>query len=88
MPKRKQSINNLTNLLLQSETYVTSGTLHIIYNNTQRMVRSDIDFFELVYQGEELYLNFSIIGTDSRFDEHINLTTVNNINQIAINPIV
>ena len=38
----------------------------------------------LVYQGEELFLNFSLKGTTESYDERINLTTVNNVNGVPI----
>ncbi|MEG0255617.1 MAG: hypothetical protein RR554_07420 [Vagococcus sp.] len=86
MARTKQSIINVTNDLLASPIYVESGKLVIIYNNTKRTIFSDIDFFELVYNGEDLYLNFSTIGTEETYNKRIDLSTVNNINGILINP--
>ncbi|MGO3732038.1 MAG: hypothetical protein ACTJHC_02560 [Vagococcus sp.] len=88
MVRKKLSIIDITNQLLASRLYVEEGTLIVIYNKTQRVAHPDVDFFELVYSGDDLYLNLSIIGTDRSYDEHINLTTVNNINGIEINPAI
>lgn len=85
MSKKKLSLREISNSILKTPLYLEKGTLIIVYNNTKRSVHPDIDFFELVYQGEDLYLNFSIIGTDFAYDEHINLSAVNNINGISIN---
>ncbi|MBO0475895.1 hypothetical protein DOK76_02355 [Vagococcus sp. DIV0080] len=84
MPRKKLSLTDVTNQLLMSPLYMEKGTLIVVYNNTKRYVYTDIDFFELVYQGEDLYLNFSIVGTDSSYDERIDLSTVNNINGVPI----
>lgn len=83
---RKHSLIDLKNNILSSSIYITEGKVIIIYNNSERFVYDDIEFFELVYNGEDLYLNFSKKGTDERYDEHINLTTVHNINGVLINP--
>lgn len=84
MPRKRLSLVETTNQLLTSQLYIEKGTLIIVYNNTKRTIFSDVDFFELVYQGEDLYLNFSIVGTDSSYDERIDLSTVNNINGVTI----
>lgn len=84
MPRKRLSLVEATNQLLTSQLYIEKGTLIIVYNNTKRTIFSDVDFFELVYQGEDLYLNFSIVGTDSSYDERIDLSTVNNINGVTI----
>ncbi|MFW8054087.1 hypothetical protein [Vagococcus fluvialis] len=84
MPRKKLSVVETTNQLLMSSLYLEKGTLIVVYNNTKRSVFSDIDFFELVYQGEDLYLNFSIVGTDSSYDKRIDLSAVNNINGVSI----
>ena len=76
MPRKKLSVVETTNQLLMSSLYLEKGTLIVVYNNTKRSVFSDIDFFELVYQGEDLYLNFSIVGTDSSYDKRIDISTI------------
>lgn len=86
MARNKQSIINVTNDILTSSIYVDRGQLVVIYNNTKRTVFSDIDFFELVYNGEDLYLNFSTVGTEETYNKRIDLSAVNNINGILINP--
>ena len=86
MARKKISIIDATNEILTSMLYVEKGALVVIYNNTERKVYPEIDFFELVYNGEDLYLNFSTIGTENTYNERINLSTVNNINGILINP--
>ena len=85
MPRKRLSLVETTNQLLTSPLYIEKGTLIIVYNNTKRTIFSEVDFFELVYQGEDLYLNFSIVGTDSSYDERVDLSTVNNINGVTIN---
>ncbi len=85
MSRKKLSLVEITNSIFKTSLYLENGTLIIVYNNTKRSVHLDIDFFELVYQGEDLYLNFSIVGTDSAYDERINLSAVNNINGVSIN---
>ena len=85
MPRKKLSLPEITNNILTSRIYLEEGTLIVVYNNTKRGVYPNVDFFELVYQGEDLYLNFSIVGTDSSYDEHIDLSAVNNINGVSIN---
>ena len=86
MARNKLSIVTITNIVLASSLYVEKGTLIVIYNNTQRTVYSDIDFFEFEYSGEDLYLNFSTIGTEETYNERIDLSTVNNINGVQIHP--
>ncbi|MGX4686576.1 hypothetical protein JNUCC83_06715 [Vagococcus sp. JNUCC 83] len=83
---RKHSLIELKNRVLSSDMYITEGKIVIIYNNSERFVYDDIEFFELVYSGNDLYLNFSKKGTDESYDDHINLTTVHNINGVLINP--
>lgn len=85
MPRKKLSLPEITNNILTSRIYLEEGTIIVVYNNTKRGVYPNIDFFELVYQGEDLYLNFSIVGTDSSYDERIDLSAVNNINGVSIN---
>lgn len=85
MARKNLSLVDITNSVLTSTLYIEKGCLIVVYNNTKRSVFTDIDFFELVYKGEDLYLNFSIVGTDSSYDESINLSAVNNINGILIN---
>lgn len=84
MPRKKLSLVETTNQLLMTPLYLEKGTLIVVYNNTKRTIFSDVDFFELVYQGEDLYLNFSITGTDSSYDERVDLSAVNNINGVPI----
>ncbi len=86
MAKRKISIITVTNDVLASPIYVENGSLIVIYNNTKRSNFTDIDFFEFVYSGEDLYLNFSTIGTEETYNERIDLSTVNNINGVLIHP--
>lgn len=86
MARNKLSIITVTNEVLASALYVEQGILTIIYNNTKRILYSDIDFFEFEYSGEDLYLNFSTIGTDESYNERIDLSTVNNINGVLIHP--
>ncbi|UUV99812.1 hypothetical protein [Vagococcus luciliae] len=83
---RKHSLIELKNKVLLSNLYITQGRIVVIYNNSERFIYDDIDFFELVYNGDDLYLNFSKKGTDEKYDERINLTTVHNINGVLINP--
>lgn len=84
--KKTQSISDFKNQILTSEHYISDGKIIVIYNNTERIVHQHIDFFELVYQGSDLYLNFSTTGTGPNFDQRINLSTVHNINGVIINP--
>lgn len=84
---KRLSIMDLTNELLRTEQYVNNGTLIVVYNKTKRQVCETIDFFEVVYNGPDLYLNYSIEGTDLTYNDHINLTSVNNINGVPIFPI-
>ncbi|MGX7025044.1 hypothetical protein [Vagococcus hydrophili] len=86
MARKKISILAATNDLLTTALYIEKGTLIAVYNNTERKVFADVDFFELVYNGEDLYLNFSTVGTENTYNERINLSTVNNINGVLINP--
>ncbi|WP_457403945.1 hypothetical protein [Vagococcus martis] len=83
---KKHSLIDLKNSILSSHMYISEGKIIIIYNNSERFVYDDMEFFELVYNGNDLYLNFSRKGTDERYDDHINLTTVHNINGVLINP--
>ena len=85
MPK-KHSLIDLKNKILSSELYIEKGIIIIIYNNTERFIYDDVDFFELVYNGDDLYFNYSKKGTDEKYDKHINLSTVHNINGVLINP--
>ncbi len=84
MARKNLSLTDITNNILASNLYLEKGCLIVIYNNTTRKVFMHIDFFELVYQGEELFLNFSLKGTTESYDERINLTTVNNVNGVPI----
>lgn len=86
MARNKLSIITITNEVLASPLYVEKGILAVIYNNTKRTVYDNIDFFEFEYSGEDLYLNFSTIGTEETYNERIDLSTVNNINGVLINP--
>lgn len=83
---RKHSLIELKNKVLLSNLYITKGRIVVIYNNSERFIYDDIDFFELVYNGDDLYFNFSKKGTDEKYNERINLTTVHNINGVLINP--
>ena len=85
MARKHLSLADITDNVLTSTLYIEKGCLIIVYNNTKRAVFTDIDFFELVYKGEDLYLNFSIVGTDSAYDESINLSAVNNVNGVLVN---
>jgi len=86
MMAKKHSLITLKNEILSSEVYIKTGEIIIIYNNTERFIYDDIDFFELVYQGDDLYFNYSKVGTDEKYDKRINLSTVHNINGVLINP--
>lgn len=85
MARKNLSITELTNSILTSTLYLEKGSLIVIYNNTKRVLFPEVAFFELVFQGEDLYLNFSKLESDTSYTERVNLSTVNNINGILIN---
>ncbi|MGX7013314.1 hypothetical protein [Vagococcus silagei] len=84
MPKKKLAVSDITSEILCTPLYVEKGTLILVRNNTERNVYTDIDFFEIVYNGDTLTLNFSIVGTDARYDKSIELSPVHNINGVLI----
>lgn len=87
MVKSVFTVKEITGKLLQSTLYMEKGTLIVVQNNTERKIYTNIDFFELIYDGETLKLNFSTIGTDHNYNESIDLTTVHNINGVLIRPV-
>lgn len=84
MPKNK-SIQTLKGAVLTSDYYVSSGTIIIVYNNTERAVYTHIAFFELVFEGATLFLNFSTEDKETHFNHRISLENVHNINGVPIN---
>lgn len=87
MVKTKKAITEITHEILCSPLYIEKGTLVLVHNNTEREIHDAIDFFEIVYSGETLKLNFSIVGTDTKYNKSIDLTTIHNINGVLIHPV-
>lgn len=82
--EKKDEVEFLTTNLLRSNLYIVEGQFILVYHNTERKIFKAINYFEVIKNGENLFLHFSE-GSESATKKHsIDLAFVDNINGIPI----
>ena len=81
---KKDQVEDLTTSILRSNLYIVNGQFIIIYHNTERKSFLTINYFEIIKNGQNLFLHFSE-GSEDQVKKHsIDLTFVDNINGVPI----
>ncbi|WP_314064864.1 hypothetical protein [uncultured Vagococcus sp.] len=84
MARKDRSIVSIKNDILTSRLYVEEGKLIVIQNNSERVVYEGVDFFDLTIEGTTLILNFSVLDESEKYDHSLDLSFVNNVNQVNV----
>lgn len=84
MSPKNTSIVSIKNEILTSKLYVEEGKLIVIQNNSERAVYEGVDFFDLTIEGTTLILNFSVLDESEKYDHSLDLSFVNNVNQVNV----